>query len=543
MNIVELFLEQSQKHSFKDAIIWPKRSLFSSIAQSHSLTFSELSKMIFQNARGFLNSGIRKGDKVLVFLKPSFDFPAATFSLFYIGAVPVFIDPGMGRENLLKAIKEVSPKALIAEDKVFFYKFFLRKTFSSVKISLRKKNLLKFKENSSDILNVPEVLENDLAAILFTSGGTGVPKGVEYTHKIFLTQTRLLEKLFSLNSEDIDFPCFPLFALFTLSMGMTVVIPDMDASKPASCNPQKIVDDILFHRPTFAAGSPAIWDRVANYCLSREITLPSIKTLAMFGAPVSMKLHKKFQKILIQGTTATPYGATECLPVSLTTGDVLLKDFQDLKFQDFGTCIGKVVPETEVRIIPNIKAPIEDISEVSFLPPHKRGEIIVKGIQATKNYLKQSQTEQAKIGDKETGEFWHRMGDLGHFDNEGNLWFCGRKDHLVETIDGELYSIPCESVFNHHPNVKKSALVGINGTGSKKLPAIVIEPKNKNLGDKQKKALFRELRDLGKQYSHTKDIKHFGVMEKLPIDVRHNIKIDRPLVAKKMQNRIQEIQQ
>lgn len=148
-------------------------------------------------------------------------------------------------------------------------------------------------------------------------------RNVVYTHKIYYEQTRLLQELFSLDENEIDFPCFPLFSLFTLCMGMTSCIPDMNPSQPAKADPKQLVQNIKDNKVTFMAGSPAIWEALGSYCIKNNITLPSVKYLVMFGAPVRNELHKRFSRILPNRTTYTPYGATESLPVANISGQMV----------------------------------------------------------------------------------------------------------------------------------------------------------------------------------------------------------------------------
>jgi len=200
-----------------------------------------------------------------------------------VGAVPVLIDPGMGLSNLLKSVKQVKPEALISIGMVHWLRRFKGEAFTNVKVKISLSRvggsthyLYKNLAEESRAFKPYKVSPGDSSAILFTSGGTGIPKGVLYTHGILNAQTDALKSMFSLDEKQIDLPGFPLFALFTLAMGMTSVIPEMDPTKPASCHPEKIVNNILSHNITFAAGSPAIWERVGKYCLSKNIKLPSI---------------------------------------------------------------------------------------------------------------------------------------------------------------------------------------------------------------------------------------------------------------------------
>ena len=242
-----------------------------------TLTFKELENLSNSYANGFKSLGIKKGDRVLVFIKPSLEFPAVTFALFKLQAIPILIDPGMGKKNLLNTIKSAKPTVLIAVPKVHFVKTIYPQYFSSIKLQIKTGHTIGKIIGLDDLKKIPfkfmlnPTSPDETAAILFTSGGTGTPKGVIYTHKIFNSQINLLGQMYNLSPEDIDLSGFPLFSLFTVGLGMTTIVPEMDASKPGKCNPKKIVRDILKHKVTYCSGSPAIWVKVADYCLKREI--------------------------------------------------------------------------------------------------------------------------------------------------------------------------------------------------------------------------------------------------------------------------------
>jgi acyl-CoA synthetase (AMP-forming)/AMP-acid ligase II len=528
MNIYLSFQLMAQKNLDRRALVFPQGK------NVQSWTFQELDIAINSYCHYFSSQGIQKGHKVLLFVRPGLKFPAITFALFKMGAIPILIDPGMGKKNLLAAISQSSPDAMIAESVVYLLKHFYPDTFSSIKISLSmggkflaSESLKNIPLSNSQNFPVYEANEDEMAAILFTSGGTGIPKGVVYTHLILETQRQALQKMFSLTSNDIDLPGFPLFALFTLSMGMTSCIPEMNPSKPSSVIPEKIVKNILQFHPTFLAGSPAIWERVGEYCQKNKIELPSVKYLVMFGAPVSLKIHQMFSSLLPNGTTYTPYGATESLPVANISGHAVLKETAVLSLSGKGTCVGYPVEGTDVMIYKDSEIPEPTFVNEKVKKPFEIGEILVRGKIATIEYYKMpEQTKLHKIYDGNT--FWHRIGDLGYFDNEGKLWFCGRKSHQIRTLQGPLYPIPVEAIFNQHPLIKRTALVGLGKIGEQ-IPAIVIERADHFMSlTKQSQKKFKdELLDLGNNFSHTKDINHFFLYDYFPVDVRHNIKIDR----------------
>ncbi|MES2525795.1 MAG: fatty acid CoA ligase family protein [Bdellovibrionota bacterium] len=479
-------------------------------------TFREFEERSNQMAHYFESIGINRGKRTLLFVKPCLDFSVITFALFKVGAIPVLIDPGMGMKNLLSSISQVKPFAMISIDLVHWVRRIKKKTFSSVEVNVFLDDLFQGLEKFPKVYHPVQVTSDDHSAILFTSGGTGIPKGVEYTHGILNAQTEILQKLFSLGPSDVDLPGFPLFALFTLAMGMTSVIPDMDPTRPAKCDPAKIVKNIITHQITFCAGSPAIWERVGRYCVKHNIQLGSVKHVVMFGAPVRTEIHDLFQKILTRGDTYTPYGATESLPLTLMRGSEVLKETAKITATGGGVCIGRAVPGVNIKIIA-----ISDIPEgkLSELPRGSVGEIIVSGPVITPSYFEMPEENQkAKI--RANGELWHRMGDMGYIDSQNRLWFLGRKAHRVLSHEENLYPIAIEAIFNRHPAIKRSALVRFH-----EAPGLVIERHDGNM--KMTHEFLSELVELGRTHEKAKLIENFWLSSAFPVDIRHNIKIDR----------------
>jgi acyl-CoA synthetase (AMP-forming)/AMP-acid ligase II len=527
MNIACLISEIAKKLPEKKSVVFSKRLADGSYLYPF-YTFKEFDDRSNQMANLFYEAGIRPGMRTLLFVKPCLDFSVITFALFKLGAIPVLIDPGMGIKNLLNSIRQVRPEAMVSEGLVHWIRRLLPKSFSTIHIKISLSRVggrahflyqdLKYKDKKFPIFDAQK---DDTSAILFTSGGTGIPKGVIYTHGVLFAQTQALKTMFNLDENQSDLPGFPLFALFTLAMGMTSVIPDLDPTRPAQCDPSKIVRNILDNNISFVAGSPAIWERVGHFCVKNKIKLPSIKQVVMFGAPVRSNIHELYKNILTIGDTYTPYGATESLPVSLISGKEILNDKASLSKKGAGTCIGRPAPGIEIKII---KA--SDIPEISLLelPQKEIGEIAVSGEQVTKTYFDmEEETNKAKILIDQ--KLWHRMGDVGYLDSEQNLWFLGRKSHLVRVNEDQVhYSIRVEAIFNEHPEIKRTALIKLFD-GSFVRPGLVIErfDATTHLSD-----TFRsELLVLASSSPYTNMIKDFFLHPSMPVDVRHNIKIDR----------------
>ncbi|MCP4592312.1 MAG: AMP-binding protein, partial [bacterium] len=372
---------------------------------------------------------------------------------------------------------------------------------------------------------------DETAAILFTSGSTGPAKGVVYTHGMFDAQVLAIRDQYGIKPGEVDLAAFPLFALFGPALGMTSVVPDMDPSKPATVNPERIVQAVQDHAVTNTFGSPAIWERVSRYCAERGITLPTLRRVLIAGAPVSAQLIERVHKLLDSSADVhTPYGATEALPVSSVGGREVLREHREATRRGAGVCVGKPLSGVTLRIIGLSDDPIEVWSDDLVLPTGEIGEIAVRGDVVTRAYdgLKQA-TALAKI--RESATVWHRMGDVGYLDGEGRLWFCGRKAHRVTTAGETMFSVRCEAIYNEHPKVYRSALVGVGAPGDQE-PVMVIEPEPGEFPTSARQLEFwGELLELSRANELTADITQVLFHPAFPVDVRHNAKIDREALA------------
>lgn len=545
MNIVDSIYEQAQKFPKKKAIVFPREFLNDNFFYD-SLTYEDFVYRSRSLSYELQKLGISKGTKVLLFLQPSLHFSVTVFSLFRLGAIPVFIDPGAGLKKLLGAVEKVKAEVLIAEPKVHILRKFFSRAFSSVKLSITagkasfwtsKISLpqlilkLVLRENEGEGSLVEELEPSSVAAIAYTSGATGKPKGVQYTHEMFFHQVQRLKECLDPKEEDVDLSCFPLFSLSAMAMGMTSVIPKMNAAKPATVDPSYIVKHVKDQGVRLLTGSPAIWDRVADYCIEKKIVLKGVRAVLMFGAPVSLDLHERLLKILDGGETYTPYGATEALPISWVSGSEILQKHKDKVLGGEGVCLGKVVSETKMKI-----SSYKD-EGVKELEPYKVGEILVSGGQVTQEYFEEKE-ENLKAKVVSEGSLWHRMGDLGYKDKEGLLWFCGRKSHYVSCGEKNFYSVNCELIFNQHPEVRRSALIGLkDGLGTQVALAIERYDRKVRLAKRERERFKEELKDLARGYPHTKEIQRFFLHKSFPVDCRHNIKIDRIFLSKYFENR------
>ena len=195
-----------------------------------------------------------------------------------------------------------------------------------------------------------------------------------------------------------------------------------------------------------------------------------------------------------------------------------------------GVCVGRPVAGLTAKVIRISDEVIDVWNDDLELPAGEIGEFVVKAAHATRSYFNLPlATGLGKIPDPANGGFYHRMGDVGYVDNQGRLWFCGRKAHRVTTTQGTLFSIPCEGVFNVHPKVFRTALVGVRRKGATE-PVLCVELESAEHHDSQD-IICEELRGLGAAHAHTREIRMFLFHPAFPVDVRHNAKIFREKLA------------
>ncbi len=469
------------------------------------VSFNALARDVDRLAAGLRRAGLKPGDRAALLVPPSRDFFACTFALFRLGAVPVLIDPGIGFRNMGRCLDDAQPVAFIGSPKAHLARV-LGRWAPGARLRVVADGRIPGMWNTRELRGlgardgfVPAVLGPESpAAILFTSGSTGAPKGAVYTHGVFSAQVEMLREMFQIKEGEVSLPTFPLFALFDAALGMTVVIPDMDFTRPGFVDPAKIVGPLQRHRVQQLFGSPALLDRVGRYGERHGLALPDLKRVMSAGAPVPPRTLARFSKMLEPGVQIfTPYGATESLPVAVIGSAEILGETAALTARGRGVCVGRPAAGMDVALIRITDAPIPEWRDALRVLPGEVGEIVVKGPIVTREYFRRPEANAiAKIADESVVR--HRMGDLGYFDERGRLWFCGRKAHRVKTESGELYTIPVEGVFNSHPAVKRTALVGVDG-----VPVLCVELEPGIGGPKTDEVLTRELLALGAKHPHT----------------------------------------
>jgi acyl-CoA synthetase (AMP-forming)/AMP-acid ligase II len=271
--------------------------------------------------------------------------------------------------------------------------------------------------------------------------------------------------------------------------------------------------------------------RVGDFGCRHDARLTSLRRVVSAGAPVPSRVVHRFGMMLRPGVQIfTPYGATEALPVASIGSDEILGDTALATDRGAGVCVGRAVPGVRVEIIRISDDPIPLWTDDLRALEGQIGELVVAGPIVSRAYFRRPDADRLAKIEAPDGVVMHRMGDLGYRDPAGRIWFCGRKAHRVVTREGTLYSIPCEAVFNTHPHVSRTALVGIGSPGEMR-PVLCVEPHRWPLRRAERERIEADLNAISTQFEQTKTIHTFLFRRSFPVDIRHNAKIFREQLA------------
>ena len=493
------------------------------------VTYGDFDRFTDDLAAGLRHLGVEAGMRAALLIHPDRGMFEAGYALMKAGAVPVLIDSGLGRARMGECLAEADvgaflgvPEALAAR-RVLRWARGARILVTTGSGLARTPGLKQVAALGRGLPRVDPTAADGPAAIAFTSGSTGAPKGVEYTHAMFGAQAEMITDIYDIAPGEVNVATFGPFALLGPLLGMTTVLPRMDFANPGAVDPERVIEAVTSFEATMMFGSPALLDTVGRYGEIHARRLPSLRRVLSAGAPVRPEIQRRFLGMLAAGADIhTPYGATEALPVASIDSGTLSRIYSD-DGPAAGVCVGWPASGVEVTLIPVTD---RSVTKVHPTPPGAVGEIVVKGPNVSPAYHRRPEADRlSKV--MWAGEPAHRMGDIGRFDEEGRLWFLGRKSHRVQMRDRDLYPIPVEAVFNTHPSVARSALVGLGPVGRQR-PVVVVELEP---GVKAGHALAVELLDLGASHPEAEDVTEVLFHRRFPVDVRHNSKIDRPALA------------
>ncbi|HQU37034.1 MAG TPA: fatty acid CoA ligase family protein [Anaerolineales bacterium] len=483
-------------------------------------------RSLFDQTQRFISGlqacSLTPGAVAVVMTPPSAEFFPFALALLKFGIAPVVFDSAIGLKKIGEVIAESKPEIFFGNRLTHTLRILFGWGRDSIKRSL---TVEKVKGRRSKIVPSPIVHDPSSAvAIIYTSGSTGLPKGAVYTSANFAAQLELLQNTFRISADEIDLAAFPLYVLIDLLLGVTAVVPDISFPVPGKTDPQKTISAIRRFNVTNMFASPVVLELLSSFTDGTEDArqlnhLSSLKRVITAGAPATIRLQEKFRQLLDDHTDLFGiYGATETLPIAKVESREVFA-LKEKTAHGAGICLGKPIEDVTVRIIPITDEPIAEWRESLEVESNAAGEITVQSLATTRAYLHREEADRLskiKFGD----EIIHRMGDAGYFDEEGRLWYCGRKSHRVVTKDGVMFTEQIENIFNAHPRVKRTALV----EGNRK-PVLWVEFERRAGSNKDK--IIGELREMAKSHRQASQIATFLFMKRFPTDARHNSKIIR----------------
>ena len=499
---------------------------------------SDLDRRSSSIAAGLQSMGIGPGKRIGLLVRFGEDFIALVFAVLKSGATLVLIDPGMGRKNLIECLSATQPDGFIAIPiahailKCFASKFpsaKLNVTVGRKWIGMPSPSLSQLERHSPNDLRIPATRMEDHAAIIFTTGSTGPPKGVLYTHETFNAQIDQVAEHYRIVPGGIDLSCFPLFGLFNAVMGTTTILPDMNPIRPADVDPVRLLDAIDQWQINQSFGSPALWTKVGSYCRDTRRRVPSLRLVLSAGAPVPARVLSQMREAIHpEGCMHTPYGATEALPIASIESRTVLNETANRTSQGFGTCVGARFSGIQWRVIEISDNALTHIHETKPMPRGAIGELMVSGSVISRAYVtRQDQNAIHKV--KDGNVVWHRMGDVGYLDEQDRFWFCGRKTQRIITKNGTLHTESIEGIVNTCSAVYRSALIG-TGPRNDQTPMVVIEPWPRSVSKVKcsQSQLISDVKRILAENSLAQTVARVVIFpKKLPTDIRHNSKIFR----------------
>jgi len=503
-------------------------------------TYRELSDRAEALAPGLREHGVTKGTLCSFMVPPGVDAMVLAIALWRVGAVVVGIEPhSHGLRNVARSLAKVGPEVFFGTPRAHAARLLFGWGRGTVRRSvvvgrvrlpgiptLRSLERRSGSGSGSAEPSVDDISPEDPAVIAFTTGSTGAPKPT-------LLRQRNLAAMMSLvlghwgfadDGDVVDLVTFPMFWIIGLAAGGTVVVPPMDFTLkgPADADPALLIRTIRDCGVRSLFASPALLANLAVHARAHGDTLPSIERIVAGGAEIPGPLFAQVKRVLAPTAEMySDYGATEALPVAEIAGADVVNGTWAATEQGAGVCVGVPLPGVEVRIVAIDDGPIPTWADATELPAGEIGEVVVRSPHVSEGYYRQpGADEENKIADP-TGA-WHRVGDTGYLDGDGRLWVCGRRSHRVITDRATTYPLCAEGVLNAHPAVRRSALVAVDDVA-----AVCVELEE----GVEPAAVTRELEQLASRTDATRAVDRIVPVDHIPVDRRHNAKIDRPRLA------------
>jgi olefin beta-lactone synthetase len=542
-NLADVARDVARRDPERVAVVEPRGKDAQGRWQYRRYTYRQLSDEVESVAPGLRAMGVAEGTRTVCMAPPSFQAAVAFLALTRVGAFTVWIDPAVGYRNVGERLRRIEPEAFVglplAHGGRVLFGWGPRILKRAIVVRGRfpgARTLRSLRGPIPDEPQAPAVGPEDPVAIFYTTGSTGPAKPTLYLHRNFVHMFRIVRHTWRFHEIDgvpVDMPAFPAFFFVALSAGGTFVVPPIDFARqgPADIDPQAVLEVINDCGVQSMFGSPALLEKLGRHAVEHGLRAPSLRRLIGGGAPlVASAMEPLLAMMADDGEVWSNYGATEALPSTEMGAREVLDETWARTEQGAGVCVGRPFEAVDLRIVRITEGPLASLEQAQELPVGAIGEIVIRSPHVSPAYYRDpANTEKNKVRDRD-GAIWHRIGDAGYLDEAGRLWYCGRVSQRVRAAAGDLYPSQCEPVFDAHPKVRRSGLVGVPAPGGE-VPVICVEVMPE-VGRGELDALRGELLALAEKHAATRAIEHVLFRPRLPVDPRHNSKIERPRLAR-----------
>ena len=521
MNVVEILHQHAECTPDNLALLDTRRG------RARAMTFGEFNQAAARTATLLRKSGLVRGDTVLVFQRMSIELYVALGAILRLGLTAMFVDPSAGRCYIDRCCRLRPPRALIAASRAHLLRLTtpsLRQIPIKFSIGLPVPGAVGIERAASLACDpiVQACAADEPALVSFTSGTTGEPKLALRTHGFLLAQHRAISAALDLQAGEVELVALPIFVLANLASRVTSVIPDADLRRPDAIDSAPIVAQISQHKVSRASASPALFERIAEYCENRSVSLPTLEKVFTGGGPVSPRLLDRLQRVAPRARVTVVYGSTEAEPISTVSLDELDSDDREAMSNGQGLLAGCPVPSIDLRIMrDHWGTSLEPVAAVEFnqlvQPVGQPGEIVVSGEHVLGSYLDGQGNEENKL--LVDGICWHRTGDAGYLDARGRLWLLGRCSARVEDHRGAVYPLGIEQAALRHDTIRRAAVVSVRG---ERVLAVELADHSTKKG-LDLAALLRSL-----AFANIDSVR---IVKQVPVDQRHNAKVNHPALT------------